>query len=407
MRLLDRANHPEGAEKVFQIMEHGLQQNFGRIPTPETRRIAKNLRGIRKQASDELEWRQTTLLLLALGISNNSDGGCGEEEEESRALVADLFLTKLKPLLERSGAHVIGVPGGLIMAYFGFPLGIERSLQNAYRALLEIKRTLPELAGARCVLHCGKALASGQMPDSSGRLTGLAMRLAEHLQPGCALITEAAQKLLRLSDGQPFQRGGGLPAAYLLGEGGREHPQSVTSAPPCLGRDAEIKLLRSQYQVSRNGTLTGVLVTGEAGIGKTRLMQALRAAVGNHWLEARCDPLFAETPFHPLLEMIARDDGNNANRTLREQVRLHLPEVPLVWRGASPDTPAFANAQARAVLLESLVHVVRRTVAQQPMVLLVGAKESVGRCDLCRLRAIIYSPISFYPIPTLTLPLKA
>lgn len=366
MRRFLREGRSDAAGALYGALEEALPRDFGRIPTVESRQLGESLRGARERASDELEWRQIALLLVAMG---EAPGGRDEFDEESQASLADRFMGRLQDLLVRFGAHVIAVPGGLTIAYFGYPLGIERSLHNAWRALREIKRGLPELAEARCVLHCGKALASRRIPDSSGRLTNLAIRLGERLPPGGVLISEAAQSLLALPGGQPFLGGNGLPVAYLLGEDGSGRSSAKT--PPCLGREQEIELLRSQYQVSRNGALAAVLITGEAGIGKTRLTQALRVATGNTWLEARCDPLFGETPFHPLLEMIARNDAGEAHRGLRELVAQQLPDVPLVWRAAAADHPLPDNAEARAVLLENLARLIRLAAARQPLVLLV------------------------------------
>lgn len=393
IRKLALEDHRSAAEEVFHALEQALARDYNRLPGMETRQLAQSLGTARKQAGAELEWRQTTLLLVAQG---NSQGGCGEVEEESRALVSDWFHERLQAILERFGAYVITVPGGLTIAYFGFPSSVERSLEYAYRALTEIKRDLPELSEARCVLHCGKALASGRQPDSSGRLTSLAMRLAERLPPGCVLLSDAAQSLLMLPDGRPFQTGEDLPAAFLIGNNAHRTPGGA-AVPPCLGREAEIRLLHSQYQVSRKGELVAVLLTGEAGIGKTRLVQSLRATIGESrgdgtWLEARCDPLFGEKPFHPLLEMIAREYPEGGNATLRELMRQHLPEMPLQWRGARHDISAPANPEAHSILLTGLARVIQLAATQRPFVLVVEDLHWADASTLALLNHLISHP---------------
>ena len=81
---------------------------------------------------------------------------------------------------------------------------------------------------------------------------------------------------------------------------------------PLVGRQEELGLLLRSWETSKEGHGQVVLVQGEAGIGKSRLMQALREQVSGEdyfWIASRCSPYHANSALYPVIEHLKRAMG--------------------------------------------------------------------------------------------------
>src|SRR5262249_23171562 len=79
---------------------------------------------------------------------------------------------------------------------------------------------------------------------------------------------------------------------------------------PFVGRDDEMRMLRSRWQLARDGEGQVVLISGEAGIGKSRLVREFRrslAGTQRTWIQSDCSPYFQNTPFATLADLIRQD----------------------------------------------------------------------------------------------------
>jgi tetratricopeptide (TPR) repeat protein len=99
-------------------------------------------------------------------------------------------------------------------------------------------------------------------------------------------------------------------AAPVLVRGAADRPEPGTLlAAPMVGRKAELALLLACLEEARDGHSRTVLVTGEVGIGKSRLVHAFRetaGVAGTDWVECQCSPYFQRTPFHPLVALVRK-----------------------------------------------------------------------------------------------------
>ena len=192
--------------------------------------------------------------------------------------------------------------GDGLMAMFGAPLASERHALEACKAALEMqvavtryskKLTLDqsEPIQIRVGLHSGEVvvLDVGDDPnkpeyDASGPTVPLAARMEQKAPAGGILITEStrvlAEKWIEVDDsGQIAAKGLSNPISVfqLRKVRSSSEPVDVASARPIVGRRSELAQFRGLLQVcSDSGYGQSLLIRGEAGIGKTRLVEELR-----------------------------------------------------------------------------------------------------------------------------------
>lgn len=231
--------------------------------------------------------------------------------------------------VERYGGHVAQLLGDGVQAYFGYPMAHEDAVARAALAalaILDALRELGQLGGpegpsleVRIGIHRGvvvvdaagphERLALGQTPNVAARVQALA-------EPNTILATAAACEGLRNRFilepiGEHTLRG--IPNSVALFKLGGTRELLFEAEPlllaPMIGRDADLNLIAQRFQEVRNGHGQTVVVTGESGIGKSRLLQAFRARLSHveHSIwELRCSAFHRDTAFHPLIEALRR-----------------------------------------------------------------------------------------------------
>ncbi|AIP63349.1 protein kinase [Burkholderia thailandensis] len=222
------------------------------------------------------------------------------------------WLTRCSDIAVRYGGHVAGALGDTLLVYFGYPEGIDRPAQRACRAALEMTRHAGQPADAPCspgagasaptwrieiagAIHVGTALANAR-GASGGAIASAAVGLQRIAPPGGILLSdEAARALERHVDAAAtplvFAAPGAAPQPVreLLGERYERGPfesLELGDAAPIVGRDREQAALarawRDAVRAAAGGTRAqrrATLVVGEPGIGKSRLVHALRETV--------------------------------------------------------------------------------------------------------------------------------
>jgi tetratricopeptide (TPR) repeat protein len=107
---------------------------------------------------------------------------------------------------------------------------------------------------------------------------------------------------------------------------------------PFVGREEELSLLISRWKRTLEGEGQVALITGEAGIGKSRLVQRFReeiAATPSTWLECAAAPFFQNTPFYAVADMLRQSFHWDANLSAAQ--RLRALEASLGLAGLDPD----------------------------------------------------------------------
>jgi predicted ATPase len=240
-----------------------------------------------------------------------------------------------------------------------------------------------------------------------GDTTNIAARLEAVAAADTVVISGATQRLVPglflLHDlGTPPLKGIATPIrahAVLQATGVRSRldvdPRTLT---PLVGRDQELGLLIQRWEQAQERDGQAVLIVGEAGLGKSRLLQALRerlADTPHTWLECRCSPYTAGSAFHPLIELVeqglgfkADDDPETKLSRLERGItyaKLSVPEVvPLIAVLLSLPLPERypplrqSPELQRKLTMEALVAWTLALAEQQPLVMLY---EDLHWCD--------------------------
>jgi predicted ATPase/class 3 adenylate cyclase len=261
--------------------------------------------------------RQVTVLFYRLAHTGEAGREMDPEEfETSEARLHGQLDQALGDL--RQTSHQLARGGRFV--FFGYPVAYGSDARRAAEAALRLVARAREIDADLCAsgrglqvrvgIHTGMVLAgpSAEMPgaaDLVGQALGVATDLEHTAAPGQVIVSDATWRLL-----------GGRFEGQALGNGrhlvtGTSGAGSSGQAPglPLVGRQAELAILQSCLQDARGGESQAVLISGEVGIGKSRLVHALRTspeAADVRWLDCQASPYFQRTPFHPLTELMHR-----------------------------------------------------------------------------------------------------
>src|SRR5262245_60436670 len=220
------------------------------------------------------------------------------------------------------GGHVAKRLGDGLLALFGYPMAHENDAERAARAALSVQLALAELnhknAGtakpelvARIGLESGPAVidASGEI---YGDVANIAARVQALAEPGTVMVTARVQRqiaglFVAEERGSHDLKGGPEPVRLFQlvrarGGGRRSGQRNLT---PLVGREEEIAMVTRRWERARQGDGQLVLIVGEPGIGKSRLIEEFHARLRDTphtWVEWSCSQLLQNTPLHPIAE---------------------------------------------------------------------------------------------------------
>jgi class 3 adenylate cyclase/tetratricopeptide (TPR) repeat protein len=243
------------------------------------------------------------------------------DAEEWRDLV-NAYLDDASAAVTEMGGHVARKLGDGLMALFGYPLAHENDAERAARAALSIQRALADLnrknAGIgkqelkiRIGLETGPVVVDatgevyGDIPNTAARVQALA-------EPSEVLITAQVQRLvagLFVVEERGCHQLKGVPEPVALfrliraSGGGRR--SGVRQLTRLIGREEEMAMLMRRWERARQGDGQLVLIVGEPGFGKSRLIEEFHRRLRDTphtWLEWSCSQLFQNTPLHPIAE---------------------------------------------------------------------------------------------------------
>ena len=324
--------------------------------------------------------------------------------------------------IARYEGYVAQYLGDGILVYFGYPRAHEEDAERAVRAGLEILTALESLnarldaehgirLAVRIGIHTGAvvvaAMGSGSRSETLalGDTTNVAARLADVAEPDTVVISDATRRLVpgmfvTRDRGAPPLRGvaGTLRAFRILQTTGVRSRLEVDAArlTPLVGRERELASLREPWRRAQRGEGQAVLISGESGLGKSRLLLALRDQLvedAHGWLECRCSPYAQGSAFHPLIELmerglgfqpvdapearLARLEAGIRAAGLAEPEAVALVAALLLPASSRPPLPMTPELQRRRTL-EVLVGWVLALGEQQPLLLVV---EDLHWCD--------------------------
>jgi predicted ATPase/class 3 adenylate cyclase len=235
-------------------------------------------------------------------------------------------------------------------------------------------------------------LALGDTPNLAARLQGLAAS-------DTVVISAATHRLVRglfteEDLGLHTLKGVAVPVYQVLGESGVQSRREVAATvglTPLVGRKQEVELLLERWGQVKEGLGQVVVLSGEAGIGKSRLVQVLKERLAGEphlrW-ECRCSPYYQNSALYPVIDLFQRallferDDTPEAKLDKLEgalaQYHLSIPEVaPLFASLLSLPLPAryppltFTPQRQRQKTLEAVLAVLLALASQWPVLFIV------------------------------------
>jgi class 3 adenylate cyclase/tetratricopeptide (TPR) repeat protein len=361
----------------------------------------------RREPQAEAERRQLTVLFCDLVDSTRL--AAAMDPEDWRNLVREYQATAAG-VVERFDGHVAQYLGDGLLVYFGWPKAHEDDAERAVRAGLGIVAAVAE-GGAdlsvRIGIHTGPVVV-GEMGGGAsretlamGETTNVAARLQTIAKPDAAVLSFATLRLVSgifvtRDLGEQSLKGLAAPvrafeALQASGVRSRLDVIAATELTPFIGRDQELMLLEDRFAQVTEGNGQAVLIQGEAGIGKSRLMQSFRERIterAHTWLECRGSAYTQDSAFYPVLELHRQglgfrpDDpaetrldrisdalaavGFDPAETLPVVAALH--GVPLGERFPAPNlSPESMRKKTFALMTEWLLRLGKR----QPLVLLM------------------------------------
>jgi class 3 adenylate cyclase len=286
---------------------------------------------LRVSPEDRAERRQVTVVFSDLVGSTALSARM--DPEDLRELIS-AYHKCVAEAVRRFGGFVAQYLGDGVLVYFGYPEAHEDDAERAVRAGLELIATVTALNTpaslqtrvgiATGLVVVGDLTGSGEAQERGivGETPNLAARLQGIAEPNTVVIAEATRRLLgnlfELKDlgprhlkgvAEPLRAWVALRASTVESRFEALHAAGLTAL---VGREEEIELLRRRWSKTKTGDGQVVLLSGEAGIGKSRLTAALLESFApepHTRLRYFCSPQHTDSAFSPIIGQMERAAG--------------------------------------------------------------------------------------------------
>jgi len=296
--------------------------------------------------ADAAEHRLVTVIFADLADSTHLTEMLGAEK--FREMLRD-YRERAAQCFQRYDGTIASYFGDGILVYFGYPHAHEDDAWRAVSASLEVQTSLDEVnrlysqehkvdLRVRIAVHTGTVVAGDISSESAsenmaivGNAPNIAARIQAHAQSGTVAISDATHRLVEhafaCTDLGAFALKGLSRKVNIFrvdGPAKRRSPWSAgAQASPLIGRHGPVRTLTDAWDRASSGSGGTVLISGEAGVGKTRLVVELASKLNRRAvrrIDWRCSPLHENTALGPLLQDISLTLGFNEVLSLQEKV---------------------------------------------------------------------------------------
>jgi DNA-binding SARP family transcriptional activator len=268
------------------------------------------------------ERRQLTIMVCNMVGSTPVSAGLDPEEMHDRTAV---FHAMVVDVVGRFGGFVAQYLSDGVLVYFGYPTAHEHEAEQAVRAGLALLDAVKTVSDVRIQARVGIAtglVVIGEQPGAVdprrrvaiGEAPDLAARLQAAAAPGEVVIAASTRRLVgRMFDCRAL--GTDEAAWQVRGETAgvsRFEARRTGELTPLIGRREELELLQRRWDQAKGGQGRVVLLSGEPGIGKSRITESLRLRLlcePHVCLRFFCSPHHTHSALHPFIAQLERAAG--------------------------------------------------------------------------------------------------
>ena len=314
--------------------------------------------------TDVAERRQITVMFCDLV---GSTALSSRLDPEDLSAVIRRYQACVARTIEHFGGFIARYVGDGVLIYFGWPVAREDDAERAVRAALAIITEMPRIlldeklrvriGIATGLVVIGEHIGTGEARQQTaiGETPNLAARLQALAEPETVVIDPSTRRLtgrlFEYVDLPPATLKGitaPVVASRVLRESAEENRFEALRTPttPFIGRDEELGLLARRWQQTKSGQGRVVLIEGESGIGKSRLVQTLLERIAEEpytRLRLFCSPNHRDSALHPTITQLERaaefHRDDTAEQRLDKLERM-LTQVPV---NIEEDAPLIAE----------------------------------------------------------------
>ena len=313
----DRANEELGLDpgpELQRLQEAILRQETWLQPPVPTKEPVRGREAVGKESGfPRLSEGEMTSLVVAGVVIDEPDALEKVLSGDQVDAVLKELAARLRGPFAKGGGQIFEVDPARFVVAFGLPLASEDDPQRAGRSALSAARAGAEYAheiklwwgvrapGARIALSAGRATASKEMAgeDDDSTLHRTALAMAEQAEPGTVVLDRSAAE--RLYSGFVVDPSVKRDDRFLL----RAIDRVVVPSGPFVGRREELEQIRSALEDVRGGRGRIVVIEGEGGIGKSRILAEIRGEARDvTWLESQGASPEVGRPFHQFVGML-------------------------------------------------------------------------------------------------------
>jgi len=400
MRLAAIGGQRAAALAQYKTLTRTLEAELGVLPEKETQQLADQIRtgeiGPEELSTPPsvttavpllpaIERRQVTVLYCQFSAKEAVD------PEDAWNFLRTPQARSMETV-ETNGGYVVRTNDGGFLAYFGYPRAQENAPLRAVRTAYGLTESTLSNVDIRIGIHTGLILVGNDpiVPDTIGQTSAIAIGLRKLTGGSGVVVSEITRPLISgyfnsISLGSITSVTGLKTEAFKITQAsGATHRIAATrTLTPLIGRDNETTQLTALWNAVEKGERKVCLLTGEPGIGKSRLVHTLKQTLTERpctVLELRSFPETSQSPFHPIATLIAERLSIQASDS---------PETRFAKLAEYTETH-YRNDAAQAIpLLASVLSLPVASPYREPATPLAQQREETMAVLLDRLRALV------------------